>query len=122
MVAPAGGAYIGTQSVTIGTTTAGATIRYTTDGSTPTSSSGTVYSGAITVASTSTLKAIAYAASMTDSAVTTAAYTIQAASTGGPAWYNSSWSGRKPVTVDHTKVSNSSTLANFPMLFSVTDA
>jgi hypothetical protein len=119
---PAGGTYTGTQPVTIGTTTAGATIRYTTDGSTPTSSSGTVYSGAITVASTSTLKAIAYAASMTDSAVTTAAYTIQAASTGGPAWYNSSWSGRKPVTVDHTKVSNSSTLANFPMLFSVTDA
>lgn len=38
------------------------------------------------------------------------------------AWYDSSWSGRKPVTIGHTKVSNSSTLANFPMLFSVTDA
>ncbi|HYL78443.1 MAG TPA: DUF2341 domain-containing protein, partial [Bryobacteraceae bacterium] len=39
----------------------------------------------------------------------------------GPAWYNTSWSNRKPITVDPTKVLGGSNLANFPMLFSVTD-
>ena len=65
---PGGGVYSSTQSVTISTTTSGATIRYTTDGSTPTSSSGTVYSSAVSIASTTTLKAIAYKSGMSDSA------------------------------------------------------
>lgn len=76
---PAPGTYSSAQNVTISTTTSGATIKYTTDGSTPTSSSAT-YSGAISVASSKTLKAIAQKSGMTDSAVATAAYTIQ---TGG---------------------------------------
>ena len=41
---PAAGTYIGNQSVTISTTTSGATIRYTTDGTTPSETVGTVYS------------------------------------------------------------------------------
>ena len=44
-----------------------------------------------------------------------------AASTGG-AWYNASWTYRRQITVDHTKVATSSSLSNFPMLFSVTDS
>src|SRR5271157_1629577 len=59
---PSAGTYSGTQSVAIMTTTPNATIRYTTDGSTPSESSGTVYNGAITVPSSMTLKAIAYEA------------------------------------------------------------
>src|SRR6266852_2185273 len=39
-----------------------------------------------------------------------------------PTWYNSAWTNRKPITIDHTKVSGGSDLTNFPMLFSVTDA
>jgi len=73
---PAAGTYSSTQSVTISTATSGATIRYTNDGSTPTSSTGTVYSSAISVSATTTLKAIAYKSGLTDSAVVTAAYTI----------------------------------------------
>jgi YD repeat-containing protein len=46
---PTGGVYSSSQTVTISTTTSGASIRYTTDGSIPTSSTGTVYSSAITV-------------------------------------------------------------------------
>jgi hypothetical protein len=38
---------------------------------------------------------------------------------GGPSWYNASWSYRKPVTIDHAKVSGSSSLTDFPVLFSV---
>jgi hypothetical protein len=116
---PPGGAYDSAQPVTISSTTAGASIRYTIDGSTPTSSVGTVYVSPVAVSSSLTLKAIAYEAGMTDSLVTSAAYTIGG---GGPPWYNSSWTSRKAITIDHTKVSGSSNLTNFPVLISVTDA
>jgi unsaturated rhamnogalacturonyl hydrolase len=75
---PGGGTYSSAQSVTISTTTSGASIRYTTDGSTPTSTTGTLYSGPITVSSTKTVKAIAYESGFTDSAVSSATYTITA--------------------------------------------
>jgi xyloglucan-specific exo-beta-1,4-glucanase len=72
---PAAGTYSTAQSVTISSATSGATIYYTTDGSTPTSSS-TVYSGPITVSSTTMIKAYAAASGMTDSSVASATYTI----------------------------------------------
>ncbi|HTB81724.1 MAG TPA: chitobiase/beta-hexosaminidase C-terminal domain-containing protein [Opitutaceae bacterium] len=62
-------------SVTINTTTASAFIRYTTDGSTPSETAGTIYSGPVNITSTTTLKAIAYEAGFTDSTVTSATYT-----------------------------------------------
>lgn len=73
---PVAGSYTSTQTVTISTTTAGATIRYTTDGSMPSQSHGTVYSGAITVSTYQTLKAIAYKSGAADSAVVSAKYSI----------------------------------------------
>lgn len=72
---PAAGTYEGSQSVTLATTTEGATIYYTDDGSTPTSAS-TEYESAITVSATKTIKAIAVKDGYYDSAVLTAAYTI----------------------------------------------
>lgn len=45
-----------------------------------------------------------------------------AATSTGAAWYNASWTYRRPITVDRTKVATSSSLSNFPMLFSVTDS
>ncbi|MBT9332641.1 kelch repeat-containing protein [Paracidobacterium acidisoli] len=72
---PAGGNYSSTQMVTISDATSGATIYYTTDGSTPTTSS-TRYTGAITVASSETIKAIATASGYTTSAVASASYII----------------------------------------------
>jgi hypothetical protein len=71
----AAGTYSAAQIVTISDATAGASIYYTTDGTTPTASS-TLYSGAITVAQTETLKAIAVASGFSNSAVASAAYTI----------------------------------------------
>ena len=71
---PAAGSYEGTQNVTI-SSTAGATIYYTTDGSTP-STSSSVYSSPIAVNADMTIKAYAVKANYDDSEVATAAYTI----------------------------------------------
>ena len=70
------GTYTNQQSVTITTTTSGATIKYTTDGSIPSQSNGTLYSGAVIINTSSTLKAIAYKTSFTNSDVSSSDYTI----------------------------------------------
>ncbi len=75
---PAAGTYTTTQTVTLSCATSGATIKYTLDGSTPTSSSAT-YSAALYVSSTTTVKAIAIKSGLTDSAVGSALYTINSA-------------------------------------------
>jgi hypothetical protein len=69
------GTYTSVQKVTISDATAGATIFYTTDGSTPTMAS-TPFAGPITVNATETIKAIATATGFSNSAVATATYTI----------------------------------------------
>lgn len=81
---PAGGSYASAQSVTLSSTTSGAKIYYTTNGSEPTSSSA-LYAGAIAVSSTTTIKAIAYDASNANpSSVASATYTITAPAVGEP--------------------------------------
>ena len=81
---PPSGTYSAVQSVTLSTATIGATIRYTTDGSTPTETNGTTYSGPVTISSTTTLQAIAYETGFVDSAVTSAIYTINLPPAGAP--------------------------------------
>ncbi|MDY7227107.1 polysaccharide lyase family 7 protein [Hyalangium rubrum] len=79
---PAAGTYTSAQTVTLGSSTPGASIRYTTDGSTPSASTGTLYSGPVTISATTTLKAIAYQSGLTPSAVRSGTYTITASSGG----------------------------------------
>ena len=67
----------GDNTVTI-TVPAGTTVRYTTDGSAPTSSNGTEYSSAFTIDATVTVKAIAYQSGCTDSEVASQACTYHA--------------------------------------------
>ena len=71
--------------VTISTETDGATIYYTTDGSTPTTSS-TLYSSAITINAAMTLKAIATKEGMANSEVASIAYTVKDYTTLPFAW------------------------------------
>ena len=52
--------YTTAQSVEITSATAGAIIRYTADGTTPSKTNGTLYTGALNISQTTTIKAIAY--------------------------------------------------------------
>jgi hypothetical protein len=72
---PVAGTYTSIQSVSLTSVTAGAVIYYTVDGSTPTTSSA-MYTGAITVGVSETIKAIATFTGFNNSAVASATYTI----------------------------------------------
>jgi uncharacterized protein (DUF1800 family) len=73
---PPPGSYIGEQTVDLTTSTAGAQIRYTTDGSTPTRTHGTIYSGPLTLSSDTNLRAMAGKDGLSDSGVTLGTYDI----------------------------------------------
>lgn len=77
------GTYPSAQTVSISSTTSGSEIRYTTNGSEPTSSSA-LYQGPLTINATTTIKAKAFKSGMTDSATATAIYTINSNQTN--AW------------------------------------
>ncbi len=81
---PAGGSYTSAQSVTLTDSTQGAVIYYTTDGSTPTTSS-TVYSTPIAAGNgTTTIKAMAVASGSSASGVVSATYVVGTAVTAAP--------------------------------------
>jgi hypothetical protein len=72
---PAPGTYSSSQTVTLSDATAGEKIYYTTNGTTPTTIS-TLYSKAITVSATTTIKAIAVATNYGNSSVASGVYGI----------------------------------------------
>ena len=82
-IMPAAGAYPTPQTITITTATGGATICYTTDGSTPTTNGagtcthGTTYTVAFSQAIPSTVEAIGSKSGSSDSAVATNVYTLE---------------------------------------------
>jgi hypothetical protein len=74
VISPAGGLLTGPTNVLMTTATPGATIRYTTDRTEPTPSSP-VYTEALQISATTTLKARAFKAGLADSNVTTVGFT-----------------------------------------------
>ena len=77
LITPASGTFTATQTVAINGPV-GATLRYTTNGETPTSHSP-VFAAPITVTATQTIKAVAFRQSFRNSAVASASITINAA-------------------------------------------
>lgn len=80
---PPASTYPSPQIVTISTSTSGATIHYTLDGTEPTEAS-TQYSTAITVSLTTTIKAKAWKTGMTESSTASATYYIEAPAQNPP--------------------------------------
>src|SRR5262249_27355637 len=97
---PAAGAY--TQPVAISTTTSGAAIRYTTDGSTPSETIGTIYSAPITLTASTPIRAIAYEAGFTDSAIASASYTVSSGTVATPAFNPPAGAYTQPVAISTT--------------------
>ena len=78
VISPSGSSFSDSVSVSISCSTSGATIRYTTNGSNPTTSYGTVYSGSFTLSSTTTVMAIAYKSGLTTSSIVSQTFTKEA--------------------------------------------
>ena len=78
------GIYSTPQSVAITCLTPGAVIRYTTDGSLPTESTGTVYAGPVSVATTTVIRAAAYLAGAAPSNADTHTYLFPASVASQP--------------------------------------
>jgi hypothetical protein len=75
VISPSGGSYSGSVPVTMQTATSGASIYYTTNGSTP-SQSSTLYMGTMTLTSSATVKAKAFKSGSNPSADASASFTI----------------------------------------------
>lgn len=87
---PLPGAFASPPTVTLATTTSGATIYYTTDGSTPTTSS-TPYTAPVVLTGAATLKAIAVMSGSVDSPVSGGLYTLASPLATWTAGFN--WGG-----------------------------
>ena len=74
---PTDDTYDSIQYITLKTATSGASIRYTTDGTDPSSTTGNLYYYSFSINSTTTVKAIAYKSGWGDSEVITKKYTLR---------------------------------------------
>jgi hypothetical protein len=128
---PAPGAYNGNQTVMLSDTTPGATIYYTTNGVTPTTSS-LVYSTPVTVTPSTTIEAIAVASEYNNSAIAAGTYfytaTLPTAANPTfnplPGTYNSTQnvtlSDTTPGAVIHCTTDNTTPTASSPVCTTVT--
>jgi Chitobiase/beta-hexosaminidase C-terminal domain/FG-GAP-like repeat/Beta xylosidase C-terminal Concanavalin A-like domain len=123
IISPASGTtFSSTLSVSISDSTSGAIIYYTTDGTTP-STSSSVYSNPFTISTSTTVEAIAAANGLTQSGVASASYTLSSGSGGGvvsdnldgPALNTSLWTIENPLGDGTVVMSGSGANLNVPM-------
>jgi len=100
-VSPSTATYTSAQSVTMSTATSGAAIRYTTDGTTPTEAS-TLYASAISVGTSTVVKAAGFKTNWTASGVTTRTYTMNFGTLSAPTSDQATGSYVDSVTVTLT--------------------
>jgi hypothetical protein len=106
---PSPGTYSSAQTVALASTTSGAVIYYTTDGSTPSTSSA-VYSTPLTVSFTQTINAIAQASGETQSTVSSGVYTITAGAAATPTFSPSAGTYMGTQTVSLAAATSGSTI------------
>jgi alpha-tubulin suppressor-like RCC1 family protein len=106
---PGAGAYGGTQNVAISSTTTGATVRYTIDGSEPIETSAT-YSAALSVSETVTVKARAYKSGWTPSDTGYASYSIAGGTVATPVITPSGGAHATPPLVAITNTTTGATI------------
>ena len=104
--APAGGTYANAQSVQLTVADASAKIYYTIDGSTP-SAASTLYAGAIPVAVSETIKAIAIDPALMNSNIGTQSYVIQ--NGGATIDFSGGFSSTAGLTLNGSAVANNDT-------------
>lgn len=77
VITPGAGSYVtSSQTVTLFSNTVGASINYTLDGSTPTSTHGMLYTGPLTLTASTTVNAVGFMSGLANSAVTSAVFNI----------------------------------------------
>jgi hypothetical protein len=108
---PGAGTYTSAQTVTITSATSGASIRYTTDGSTPSETAGTLYSAPVSISTTTTLKAMAFKTGMTDSTLTSGSYTIGTPQVAAPMFNPLAGTYTSAQTVTITSTTSSASIA-----------
>jgi hypothetical protein len=87
VISPASGAYSPSQEISISSATGGATIRYTLDGSIPSSVYGTIYAGPFSLSSNIIVTAIAYKAGWVESDTAAASFSVMGPG-GGTVFYD----------------------------------
>lgn len=108
-VVPTPGTYTTAQNVTLSTTTPGATIRYTADGSTPTESS-TLYTGPFTVATTTAIKAVGFKAGWSESLVQGGTYTMNFGTLAAPTMTPATGTYESSTTVEMSSSQSGATI------------
>ena len=111
-ISPAGGAFTNSVSVTLADATAGVSIYYTLDGTTPTSGS-TLYTGAFNLTSNALVQAVAVASGAVNSAVASASFVNTAAvgnGTGLTGAYYTNHTSASPFTGSPVLVQTNATI------------
>src|SRR5439155_4513515 len=112
-ITPNGGSFTSSVSVTTATATSGASIYYTTNGTSPTQSS-TLYNGAITLTSDAVVKAKAFKSGYNPSAEVSASFTQAITSSGLVAYWKFD-EGTGTTAADSSGNGNTGTLVNGPV-------